>query len=67
MGDPDGFSHSLNFARQGHEREPVRTDLADCKPGIEFAPNIFSILWDIFAEEKPAPKKKARRRRGRAK
>lgn len=65
--DPDGFSHVLNFAREGHEHEPLRTDVADCKRGIEFGPAIFWILWGILTEENPDPKKKARRRRGRAK
>ena len=64
---PDEFEHSLNFAREGHGHEPLRTDVADCKRGIEFGPAIFWVLWDIFTEEKTAPKKKPRRRRGRAK
>lgn len=57
----------LSFARKGHEREPLRTDLAKCNKAVQFGPAIFWILWDIFIEEKPARKKKVRRRKGRAK
>ena len=64
--DPDGIEHKLSFDREGHKRDPNLTDLVDCKRGVFFGGNIFSVLWDI-TEEKPAPKKKARRRRGRAK
>lgn len=64
--DPPDVNHSLHFAREGHESEPDRADLVDCKRGVFFGGNIFNLLWDIF-EEKPTPKKKARRLRGRAK
>lgn len=65
--DPPDVNHSLHFAREGHEREPDRPDLVDCKRGVFFGGNIFFVLWDILTEEKPARKKKARRRRGTAK
>lgn len=65
--DPPKVDHSLKFAREGHESEPDRPDLVDCKRGVFFGGNIFFVLWDILTEEKPAPKKKARRRRGTAK